>query len=126
MSQGKFKKLITKKAKKGIRGYPIATVAFYGPNDKIATKVVCGIFKYKDSDVEPMKKWFSKSDLRTSEEILREVLAFIEENKVKSVGMMDDIIGCPHEEGIDYPNGESCPKCSFWKGRDRFTHEKLH
>ena len=126
MSQGKFKKLITKKVKKGIRGYPIATVAFYGPNDKIATKVVCGIFKYKDSDVEPMKKWFSKSDLRTSEEILREVLAFIEENKVKSVGMMDDIIGCPHEEGIDYPNGESCPKCSFWKGRDRFTHEKLH
>ena len=126
MSQGKFKKLISKKAKKGIKNYPIATVAFYGPNDKIATKVVCGIFKDKDSEVEPMKKWFSKNDLRKSEKILSEVLAFIEENKVNSVGMMDDIIGCPHEEGIDYRNGESCPKCDFWKGRDRFTHEKLH
>ena len=50
----------------------------------------------------------------------------MDENKVKSVAMIEDIIGCPHEKGIDYPNGESCPKCSFWKGRDRFTHEKLH
>jgi len=125
MSQGKYKKIITKKAKKGIKDYPIATIAFYGPNDKVATKLVCGIFKYEGSDVEPMKKWFSESDLRKSEKFLSEVLAFIEENKVKSVGMIEDIIGCPHEEGIDYPYGESCPKCSFWKGRDRFTHEKI-
>ncbi len=126
MSQGKFKKLITKKAKKGIKEYPLATIAFYGPDDKSSTKVVCGIFKNKDSDAEPMKKWFSKSDLRKSEKILGEILAFMDENKVKSVAIIEDIIGCPHEEGIDYPNGESCPKCSFWKGRDRFTHEKLH
>ena len=126
MSQGKFKKLITKRANKGIKEYPLATIAFYGPDDKSSTKVVCGIFKHKDSDVEPMKKWFSKNDLRKSEKILSEILAFMDENKVKSVGMIEDIIGCPHEEGIDYPDGESCPKCSFWQGRDRFTHEKIH
>ena len=45
--------------------------------------------------------------------ILGEVLAFIEENWAKSVGMVKDIIGCPHEEGVDYPEGEQCPECSF-------------
>jgi len=126
MAQGKYKKLITKKARKGIKGYPVATVAFYGPTNSVATKLVCGIVKEEGAEATPMKKWFSKSDVRKSEVILGEVLAFIEENEAKSVGMADRIIGCPHEEGIDYPDGESCPKCIYWKGRDRFTHEILH
>ncbi len=126
MAQGKNKKLITKKARKGIKGYPIATVAFYGPTNVISSKLVCGIIKYEDADAEPIKKWFSESDVRKSEKILGEVLTFIEENEAKSVGMVEEIIGCPHEEGIDYQDGESCPKCSYWKGRDRFTHERLH
>ncbi len=126
MAQGKNKKLITKKARKGIKGYPVATVAFYGPTNVIATKLVCGIIKYKDADAEPMKKWFSEREGRKSEKILGEVLTFIEENDVKSVGMVEEIMGCPHEEGIDYQDGKSCPKCSYWKGRDRFTHEMLH
>jgi hypothetical protein len=73
-----------------------------------------------------MKKWFSESDIRKYEKILREVLSFIDNHNVKTVSMLDQIIGCPHEEGIDYPEGAYCPKCSYWKGRDRFTHELLH
>ena len=23
----------------------------------------------------------------------------------------------PHEEGLDFPNGEDCPFCPFWKGK---------
>jgi hypothetical protein len=34
--------------------------------------------------------------------------------------MPEAIIGCPHEEGTDYPEGEACPQCPFWQGRDRF------
>jgi len=126
MAQGRNKKLIKKKARKGDKGYPIATLAFYGPTNKIATKLVCGIVKGDGLEPDPMKKWFSESDIRKSEKILGEVLEFIEENGVKSVVMVEKIIGCPHEEGIDYPEGEDCPKCSYWKGRDRFTHELLH
>ena len=37
----------------------------------------------------------------------------------------DRIIGCPHEEGIDYPMGRTCPRCPFWAGIDRFTHEPV-
>jgi hypothetical protein len=126
MAQGKNKKLITKRARKGIKSYPVATVAFYGPTNGIATKLVCGIVKSEGSEAKPMKKWFSESDIRKSEIILGEALQFIEENGAKSIGMVEQIIGCPHEEGIDYPEGESCPVCIYWKGRDRFTHEIFH
>jgi len=36
--------------------------------------------------------------------------------------MADGIMGCPHQQGIDY-DGEWCPSpdCTFWHGRDRFT-----
>jgi hypothetical protein len=39
--------------------------------------------------------------------------------------MTDRIIGCPHEEGIDY-EGAACPACPFWAGRDRWTGERVH
>ncbi len=123
MAQGRNRKLIAKKAQKEVKDFPVATVAFYGPTNALATKVVCGIVK---SEAEPIKKWFSENELRKSEKILGEVLEFMEENGAKSVSMIEQIIGCPHEEGIDYPDGESCPECPYWKGRDRFTHEMLH
>jgi hypothetical protein len=33
--------------------------------------------------------------------------------------MVKEMLGCPHEEGIDYPEGEACPACPFWAGRER-------
>ena len=87
---------------------------------------MCAIIKSENAEVEPIKKWFSENDIRKSEKILNEVIAFIDENKASSVSMMEEVIGCPHEEGIDYPEGKSCPECNYWKGRDRFTHELLH
>jgi hypothetical protein len=126
MAQGKHKKLLTKKVRKGNKGFPAATIAFYGPNNNTASKVVCAIIYSDGAEPEPMKKWFSSSDLRKSEQVLSEVLTFIEENRAKSVSMIEEIIGCPHEEGIDYPEGDFCPKCTYWKGRDRFTGEMIH
>jgi hypothetical protein len=35
------------------------------------------------------------------------------------------MLGCPHEEGVDYPMGRTCPRCPFWAGIDRFTHEPI-
>jgi hypothetical protein len=34
--------------------------------------------------------------------------------------MVEKIFGCPHEEGIDYPDGEHCPRCHYWKDHDRY------
>jgi hypothetical protein len=50
------------------------------------------------------------------------VAAFISDHRVKRTAESDRIIGCPHEEGIDYPMGRKCPRCPFWADIDRFTH----
>jgi len=63
-------------------------------------------------------------DDRTDPVIAREILEFMERHGVLSVAMSDAIIGCPHQEGIDY-EGEWCPVCEFWRGRDRFTGHKI-
>jgi hypothetical protein len=34
---------LEKQAHRGFRGYPVATVAFYGPDDQVATKAAVGI-----------------------------------------------------------------------------------
>ena len=125
MAQDKNKNLLTKMIRKGNKGYPIATIAFYGPNRAVATKAVCAIIKHDGADPEPLKKWFSTTELRNSEQFLSEVLDFLNENDAKTVSMLKETIGCPHEEGIDYPDGGFCPKCIYWKGRDRFTGEML-
>ena len=37
------RKRLSKRAKKGFRGWPVATVALYGPDDTTATKLTVGI-----------------------------------------------------------------------------------
>ncbi|WP_244144532.1 hypothetical protein [Paraburkholderia hospita] len=50
-------------------------------------------------------------------------MRFIEQLGARSVAAVNRIIGCSHEEGIDYPEGESCPRCPFWSNRDRWSGE---
>ena len=117
---------IAKKAKRGFRGYPIATIAFYGPNKKVASKVAIGIVKREGDDPEPLEKWLSDAiDVRHNRAIANEVIAFVRTHGVASV-VITDGVGCQHEEGTDYPLGKPCPKCPFWKGRDRFSGEMEH
>lgn len=118
---------LKKKARRGFRGYPVATVAFYGPDNTRATKVAVGIVLGEGAEPEEMERWFAREgDVRTDSEIGREILQFIERHSVKSVVMTDRVIGCPHEEGVDYPTGQACPQCPFWSYRDRWTGEVLH
>jgi len=119
-------KTLAKKAKNGFKGYPVATIALYGPTDKMATKLVVGIVSREGADADQLKKWFSDDDIRKKPGVAEEVLQFIKENNAKSVAMTDRIIGCPHESGIDYPEGQSCPQCPFWAGRNRWTGEVEH
>jgi hypothetical protein len=104
-------------------GFPVATIACYGPNDRFASKVVVGIIaSEKDADNALIEKWYSEDkDIRQDADIARQILQYIADHEVERVVMMDRIIGCPHEEGIDYPIGEKCPLCPFWTNRDRWT-----
>ena len=108
----------TKRASKGC----VATVAYYGPNDQLATKAVVAIFSGIEGRLERLEKWHSTaSDVREDARITQEIVKFVQSHHVRHVTPVDGIIGCPHEEGIDYPLGQYCPLCSFWKGRNRFT-----
>jgi hypothetical protein len=49
-------------------------------------------------------------------EIIEAVVRFIEQQGARSVETVDRIIGCPHEEGIDYPEG----------GNDSARHREAH
>jgi hypothetical protein len=101
-----------KKRDKGFRGFPVATIASVG------------IVANQGADSDPLEKWFSETiDVRTDPSVMEAVVRFIEQHGAKSVVALDRIIGCPHEEGIDYPEGEECPKCSYWANRDRWTGE---
>lgn len=104
--------------------YPAATMAFYGPDDKHASKMVVAIVTGPDAEPGPMRKWISGlTDVRADQRIGQEVMEFLKTHGVKRVVSTDRIIGCPHEEGLDYPEGMKCPLCSFWTNRNRFTHE---
>ncbi|MBI2395183.1 MAG: hypothetical protein HYV09_36775 [Deltaproteobacteria bacterium] len=104
----------------------VGTVAFYGPDDKRASKMVVAVFANPD-DEEPsaLERWFTEGDARGDHRLARLAVDFLTRSGVHRIAMADRIIGCPHEEGIDYPEGESCPRCPFWVGRDRFTGELM-
>ncbi len=66
-----------------------------------------------------------EGDIRTNPEIAARVLKLISDNGVLSVIAQEEIFGCPHEEGIDYPDGEVCPHCPYWANRNRSTSEVI-
>jgi len=120
------RKRLSKKARRGFRGFPVATVAFYGPDNTRATKLSVGIVPAENAEVTDLRRWFAETiDIRNDTQVAEEVLAFIAWAGAKSVVMADRIIGCPHEEGIDY-EGPTCPHCPFWAGRDRWTGQRVH
>jgi hypothetical protein len=114
-------KWLRKKAKAGNRGYPIGTVAFYGPDDLRATKIAAAVIEGDGEAPTQLERWTVETgDVRRAA-LLSEVIAFFKANGVRSISMMERIIGCPHEEGVDYPEGGVCPACPFWAGRDRWS-----
>jgi hypothetical protein len=114
-------KWLAKKAKAGNRGYPLGTVAFYGPDNLRASKAAVGVVVAAEA-VSVMRTWISeRGDVRHDDAIGAEIAEFLRRHGVRSVAMTQTIIGCPHQEGIDYPEGEACPQCPFWKGRDRWA-----
>ena len=115
-------KRLGKKAKRGFRGFPVGTVALYGPDDRRATKLVAAVIAREDDPPSDLRRYLAaEGDVRQDPTILEEVVLLFEAHGVRSVVMVDRIIGCPHEEGEDYPEGEDCPMCPYWAGRDRLS-----
>ena len=55
-------------------------------------------------------------DVRHDPAIGEQVVAFLKTRAVRSTVVADGIIGCPREEGVDYPEGKYCPQCLTGRG----------
>jgi hypothetical protein len=107
------------------RGFPIATIAYYGPDHETATKVAVGILDRRNEVME-LRTWHVRAlDVRIDREISNEILAYVQVRHVQRVVIAGKILGCPHEEGIDYPEGETCPQCPYWARIDRWSGKPL-
>ena len=64
---------LKQKARRGFRGYPIATVAFYGPDDTRASKVAVGIVAAQDAEPVALHRWFDRDgDVRKNPAVASE------------------------------------------------------
>jgi hypothetical protein len=81
----------------------------YGPDDKTTTKIAAGVILHDGA--EPVIERWVATDVTTSPKVQRELKDFLLQHGVKQVAMTEGNLGCPHEEG------EDCPFCPFWKGR---------
>jgi hypothetical protein len=93
----------------------MGTVALYGPNDETTTKIAAGVILH--GDARPIIKRWVSSDILKNAKVQNELQEFFTEYGVKSVAISDGNMGCPHEEGPDFPVGEDCPFCPFWQGK---------
>jgi hypothetical protein len=95
--------------------FPIGTIAYYGPNDKTTTKIVAGVIKEEGAEAI-IKRWVA-TDVMTNPKVHKEIERFFKKYGVTQVGMTDGNLGCPHEEGQDFPVGGNCPFCPWWRGK---------
>jgi len=95
--------------------YPIGTVALYGPDDKTTTKIAAGVILHENA--KPIVERWVGTNVKDNPKFQQQMQQFFVKHGVKTVVATDRNMGCPHEEGEDFPTGEDCPFCPFWKGK---------
>jgi hypothetical protein len=98
--------------------FPLAAVAYYGPDDATASKVVVAILG-EDQKIIKSVNWSKQDDdIRLDTEIARKIKEFINAWQIKKIVIAEGILGCPHTPGTDFPPGEDCPFCPFWANKE--------
>jgi hypothetical protein len=54
------RKWLDKKSKPGFRGYPVGTVAFYGPDARRASKVAVAVIVAPDTEPVALRRWVAE------------------------------------------------------------------
>lgn len=95
--------------------YLIGTVAFYGLDDTVPTKITARVIT--DDDTELAARHWIGTNVTDSPKVKDELREFFHQHGVMTILVGSGNIGCPHEEGLDFPHGEDCPFCLFWNGK---------
>jgi len=82
---GRFAAL-RERSRRGFRGYPVATVAYYGPDDSRATKAAVGVILAEGAEPSALERWHSaKADVRFDQDVCGAALDFMAAHHVKTV-----------------------------------------
>ena len=92
--------------------FPVGTLVYFGSDDSTVTRIAAIIIP--DPGLDPVIHTWSGLSISTDPQAVREIGEFFQYHKVISVVMTEGVVGCPHDEGIDYPFGSECPHCPFW------------
>ena len=92
--------------------FPIGTLAYYGPDNHTCTKISASIVNAPNA--RPQFRYWQDDDVCVDPLVVAEIGEFFKLNGVQEVIMTEGVIGCPHDEGIDYPEDQACPECPFW------------
>lgn len=96
-------------------GFPFASITFHGQDETSASKAQVSIFNEEDQGSPVVRTWAKdEGDLRDDLKFLQELVQLLKEQNVERIAMTNEIVGCPHEEGVDFPNGFPCPECHYW------------
>ena len=93
--------------------YPLGVIAYYGPDDLRTTKVV--VYVIEQEGAAPLKKQWVQPEVMKDPTVEQTIWDFLDSKGVKEIVEGDRNIGCPHDEGKDYPVGEDCPFCPYWQ-----------
>jgi len=93
--------------------FPIGVLVYFGPDDKTITKIVAVVLESPGTD--PILKSWNGLGVTTDREVALEIGLYFKKYHATEVVMTDSVVGCPHEEGVDYPVGEPCPYCPYWE-----------
>ena len=69
-----------------------------------------------DAESTALKRW-AGTKVVSDPKVKAQVDEFLRSHGVKTKMTAVGVLGCPHEEGQDFPYGEDCPFCPFWKGK---------
>ena len=84
MNLDKAKKRIAKQVKKGFKGYPMITLAYYGNTKKCATEVAIQ-FKLNENDSVQEERFSCETEIRENELIQTTLVKIIERANANSV-----------------------------------------
>ena len=84
MNIDKATKLIAKRVKKGLQGYPSVTIQYFGDSNECASEVLIG-FTDEEGIAIQAQSFSSKSDARFDETIQTTLLKIIERSDAKTV-----------------------------------------
>jgi hypothetical protein len=88
------RKWLDKKSKLGFRGFPIGTIAFYGPDAQLASKVVVAVIAAPDTEPVALRKWFAESgDVRNNAATFEEIALFLRGHEMRTVAMTEGMMG---------------------------------